>query len=131
MPSPLAQALYITRQHYMRTVPSGVDNNRIILTTTIFSVINGYIVNSIRRSKINCPPVRCLVLNCVSTFCSFVIFHVCVTVICKLWPKIRYTVAKCKTLLTLLVQRYIQFPWNIHVIFYLIEKLEIIKAEVE
>ena len=31
MPSPLAQALYLTRQHYRRTVPSGVDNNRIIL----------------------------------------------------------------------------------------------------
>jgi hypothetical protein len=31
VPSPLAQALYLTRQHYRRTVPSGVDNNRIIL----------------------------------------------------------------------------------------------------
>jgi hypothetical protein len=30
MPSPLAQALYLTRQHYRRTVPSRVDNNRII-----------------------------------------------------------------------------------------------------
>ena len=28
--SPLAQALYLTRHHYRRTVPSGVDNNRII-----------------------------------------------------------------------------------------------------
>ena len=31
VPSPLAQALYpLTIQHYRRTVPSGVDNNRII-----------------------------------------------------------------------------------------------------
>jgi len=26
----MAQALYLTRQHYRRTVPSGVDNDRII-----------------------------------------------------------------------------------------------------
>ena len=31
MPSPLAQALCLTRQHYRRTVPSGVDNNIIIV----------------------------------------------------------------------------------------------------
>ena len=30
MGKPLAQALYLTRQHYRRTVPSGVNNNRII-----------------------------------------------------------------------------------------------------
>ena len=30
MRKPLAQALYLTRQHYRRTVPSGVNNNRII-----------------------------------------------------------------------------------------------------
>jgi hypothetical protein len=30
--SPLAQALYLTRQHYRRTVPSEVDNNRMILS---------------------------------------------------------------------------------------------------
>ena len=29
--SPLTQALYLTRYHYRRTVPSGVDNNRIIM----------------------------------------------------------------------------------------------------
>jgi hypothetical protein len=28
---PLAQAIYLTRQHYRKTVPSGVDNNRILL----------------------------------------------------------------------------------------------------
>ena len=32
VPSPLAQALYLARQHYRRTVPTGVDNNRIVLT---------------------------------------------------------------------------------------------------
>jgi hypothetical protein len=32
--SPLAQALYLTRQHYRRTVPSEVDNNRIIVRYT-------------------------------------------------------------------------------------------------
>ena len=30
MPSSLAQALYLTRQHQKRTVPSGIDNNIII-----------------------------------------------------------------------------------------------------
>ena len=30
VPSPLARAQYLTRQHYRRTVPSGVDNNRIL-----------------------------------------------------------------------------------------------------
>ena len=30
MPDPLAQALYLTRQHYRRTTPSGVDTNRIV-----------------------------------------------------------------------------------------------------
>jgi hypothetical protein len=30
LPSPLAQALYLARQHYRRTVPSEDDNNRII-----------------------------------------------------------------------------------------------------
>jgi hypothetical protein len=30
LPSPLAQALYLARQHYKRTVPSENDNNRII-----------------------------------------------------------------------------------------------------
>ena len=33
VPSPLVQALCFTRQHYRRTVPSGVDNNIIIERT--------------------------------------------------------------------------------------------------
>jgi hypothetical protein len=33
--SPLVQALYLTRQHYRRTVPLGVDNNRIIIKQSI------------------------------------------------------------------------------------------------
>ena len=33
VPSPLAQALYLTRQHYRRTVPAREDTNRIIVHT--------------------------------------------------------------------------------------------------
>ena len=40
MPSPLAQALYLTRQPYRRTVPSGVDNNRIISASSKWQPYN-------------------------------------------------------------------------------------------
>ena len=33
VPSPLTQALYLNKQHYRRTDPSGVDNNRIVGST--------------------------------------------------------------------------------------------------
>ena len=36
MREPLAQALYLTRQHYRRTVPSGVDNKRITYGVSTF-----------------------------------------------------------------------------------------------
>ena len=42
VPSPLAQALYLTRQHYRRTVPSGVDNNRIILLDFVLIMLWRY-----------------------------------------------------------------------------------------
>jgi hypothetical protein len=46
--SPLAQALYLIRQHYRRTIPSGVDNNRIIYTDEFVNLcsINMYTIGT-------------------------------------------------------------------------------------
>ena len=35
LPSALAQVLYLTRENNRRTVPSGEDNNRIIMAVTV------------------------------------------------------------------------------------------------
>ena len=43
---PLAQALYITRQHYRRTAPSGVDNNRIVVRNPAAPAHGVYILYS-------------------------------------------------------------------------------------